>query len=63
VDIPSFDEVAELLRRTDVPVFSRSVLGIEYSTLASIIYPTPPYKHFTITKRDGSPRLSTALQN
>lgn len=45
-----------MLTRTDVPIFSRSVLGIEYSKLASIIYPTPPYKHFAITKRDGSLR-------
>lgn len=44
------------MTRNDVSLFSRSVLGIEYSKLASIIYPAPPYKHFIITKRDGSPR-------
>ena len=54
--IQSFEEVVEQLTGADVHLFSRSVLGIEYSELASIIYPTPPYKHFTITKRDGSPR-------
>ncbi|VVE05532.1 hypothetical protein PIN31009_02345 [Pandoraea iniqua] len=56
MDIHSLDDLGELLTRTDVAVFSRSVLGIEYSKLASIIYPTPPYKHFIIKKRDGSPR-------
>ncbi len=54
--IQSLEEVAERITRTDVPIFCRSVLGIEYRQLAPIIYPTPPYKHFAITKRDGSPR-------
>lgn len=56
VGIPSLDEEAELLTRTDVATFSRSVLGIEYSAVSFIIYPTPPYKFFAIKKRDGSPR-------
>lgn len=51
-----FDSASESLIRTDVTHFSQLVLGIEYSTLASIIYPAPPYKHFIIAKRDGSPR-------
>jgi RNA-directed DNA polymerase len=32
-------------------------LGIPYHQLASIIYPTPPYRHFSIKKRNGSPRF------
>ena len=56
MSILDFEELGELLTRTDVPLFSRSVLGVEYSKVASIIYPTPPYKHFAIKKRDGSPR-------
>lgn len=54
--IQSLEEFSELLTRTDVALFSRSVLSIEYSKLASIIYPSPPYKQFSIAKRDGSPR-------
>lgn len=36
---------------------SSKVLGVPYSTLQALIYPRPPYKSFTINKRNGSPRL------
>lgn len=57
VAISSLDDIFEQLARYYVTTFSATVLGIEYRQLAAIIYPTPPYKHFSIKKRNGSPRL------
>lgn len=47
----------DILLRHDVDHMSNKVLGVPYSTLKALIYPSPPYKSFIITKRNGSPRL------
>lgn len=49
--------LSELFIRTDVDYMSRHLLGVPYSELQVLIYPRPPYKSFTITKRNGAPRL------
>lgn len=46
-----------LLLQNDVYYMSRKILGVPYSTVQALIYPLPPYKSFTITKRNGSPRV------
>jgi len=51
-----FEQLGEILACTDVHFFSQSILGVDYNSLARIIYPAPSYKNFTISKRDGSPR-------
>ena len=33
------------------------VLGVPYAELKALIYPSPPYKHFFVNKRDGTPRM------
>ena len=43
--------------RVDVHHMSRELLGIPYSRLQAIIYPRPPYKSFTIKKRNGTLRF------
>lgn len=43
--------------RTNVEYMSIHLLGKPYSDVEKIIYPTPPYKSFLITKRSGAPRL------
>ena len=43
--------------RMDVEYMSTHLLGTPYSEVQKIIYPTPPYKVFVITKRSGAPRL------
>lgn len=50
------DGLEQLLMRIDVKYASLQVLGIPYDELKALIYPHPPYKHFIVTKRDGSPR-------
>lgn len=57
VAIPSADEFAEAMLRNHVTWFSRNALGVDYEKLKRMIYPRPPYKHFTIMKRNGSPRV------
>lgn len=42
--------------RSEPQSFSLNVLGMPYDSLKAIIYPRPPYKSFTIKKRDGSDR-------
>ncbi len=56
----STDSIAkfhELLIRNAVSYMSNHLLGMPYSELMALIYPRPPYKTFTITKRNGSPRI------
>jgi len=36
---------------------SHHLLGVSYSELKKLIYPHPPYKSFTISKRNGAPRI------
>ena len=50
-------ELTKLLIRVDVKWMAKDVLGISYDELKNLIYPHPPYKHFIVRKRDGSPRL------
>lgn len=57
VAIASVDALAEAMLRTNVNWFSDEVTGMPYSKLKQIIYPRPPYKHFTIKKRNGNPRM------
>jgi RNA-directed DNA polymerase len=57
VAIPSAAELAEAILRNNVTWFSSQALGVPYSQLKRMLYPRPPYKHFTITKRNGSPRV------
>ncbi|MBI0326969.1 reverse transcriptase domain-containing protein [Burkholderia plantarii] len=57
VAIPSADALFESLARNNVNWFSHHILGISYAHLKRMIYPRPPYKHFSITKRNGSPRV------
>lgn len=51
------DGFEQLLVRIDVKCMSFHVLGLPYDELKALIYPCPPYKHFIVSKRDGSPRL------
>ncbi|WP_260432258.1 reverse transcriptase domain-containing protein [Burkholderia sp. Bp9140] len=53
----SIEAILEELARQKVFWFSTHVLGIAYSELKAIIYPQPPYKHFTIKKRNGTDRV------
>ncbi|RBB31838.1 RNA-directed DNA polymerase [Burkholderia reimsis] len=55
--VASIDEIIESLVRNNPAWFSRRILGIPYSTLKEIVYPRPPYKRFTIKKRDGTDRV------
>lgn len=56
VTLPSMDQIVEALVRSNPAWFSRNVLGMTYDSLKAIIYPRPPYKSFTIKKRDGTDR-------
>lgn len=47
----------DLFIRTDVKYMSRHLLDVPYSELQKLIYPHPPYKTFTIKKRNGTPRV------
>jgi RNA-directed DNA polymerase len=49
--------LSELLIRTDVSFMSTKLFGVPYSDLKELIYPLPPYKSFTIKKRNGAPRF------
>ena len=53
---PSMDPLIEALIRNNPSSFSRRVLGMPYDRLKAIIYPRPPYKSFTLKKRDGTDR-------
>lgn len=55
--IPNIDAIIESAVRSNISFFSRRVLGISYDRLKAIIYPRPPYRSFTIKKRDGTARL------
>ncbi|WP_259344005.1 reverse transcriptase domain-containing protein [Burkholderia pseudomallei] len=55
--LASLDQIIEGLVRNHTAWFSSRILGIPYSTLKGIIYPRPPYKRFTIKKRDGTDRV------
>ncbi|MBR8378687.1 trypsin-like peptidase domain-containing protein [Burkholderia cenocepacia] len=50
------DQIIEALVRSNPSFFSRRVLGMSYGSLKAIVYPRPPYKSFTIKKRDGTDR-------
>lgn len=50
-------EVHDLMMRVDVEYMSQHLLGSKYSDIQKIIYPSPRYKSFLISKRNGSPRL------
>jgi len=56
VILPSMDQIVESLVRSNSAWFSRNVLGMKYDSLKAIIYPRPPYKSFTIKKRNGTDR-------
>jgi RNA-directed DNA polymerase len=43
--------------RTDVDYMSKHLLGVEYSVIKRLIYPSPSYKSFIINKKNGSPRV------
>ncbi len=47
----------EALVRCDVDYMARHVFGVPYSAIQGVIYPSPRYKSFVITKRNGSPRV------
>lgn len=51
------DGLEQLLMRIDAKYMAFHVLGTPYEELKALIYPLPPYKHFIVTKRDGSPRV------
>lgn len=53
----SLDDIHSQFIRTSVSYMSRNLLGVPYSELKELIYPRPPYKTFTITKRNGTPRI------
>lgn len=53
----SFAELNARLIRSSVHYMSSVLLGVPYSELQALIYPRPPYKSFTITKRNGTPRV------
>jgi len=55
--LASIDEIIESLVRNNPAWFSRRILGIPYSTLKEVVYPRPPYKRFTIKKRNGTDRV------
>lgn len=55
--LASLDQIIESLVRNNPVWFSSRILGIPYSTLKGIVYPRPPYKRFTIKKRDGTDRV------
>lgn len=57
VAISSATALNETILRNSATWFSSHALGIPYSQLRKMVYPTPPYKHFVLTKRDGSPRV------
>ncbi|HDR9033317.1 TPA: hypothetical protein QDB07_000766 [Burkholderia vietnamiensis] len=54
--LPSIDQIIEALVRKHTSSFSQRVLGMPYDALKALIYPRPPYRSFTIKKRDGSDR-------
>ena len=56
--MPTFVFPSHAVRiRTDVEYMSAHLLGKPYGDVQKIIYPTPPYKVFLISKRSGAPRL------
>lgn len=57
------EETLEGLSRNVVTCFSNHVLGVSYSVLRGMIYPSPPYKTFIIKKRDGSHRVISEPRN
>lgn len=54
---PTLADLHETLIRHNVDFMSGEVFGMPYSALKQVIYPTPPYRSFIITKRNGSPRV------
>ena len=51
------DDPHSLLIQSHVDWMSKELFDLDYSNLKKIIYPAPRYKTFTLTKRDGSPRI------
>lgn len=51
------NDLEHAIVRIDVKWMSSKVLGVSYDEVKKLIYPNPPYKHFVIKKRDGSPRI------
>jgi S1-C subfamily serine protease len=47
----------EILIRCDVDYMSQHIFSMPYADLAKLIYPSPRYKAFVISKRDGTPRV------
>ncbi|HEX7642190.1 MAG TPA: reverse transcriptase domain-containing protein, partial [Burkholderiaceae bacterium] len=57
-DVEEFDwPTGALAARTDVKWMSELILGVPYSEIKALVYPTQPYKYFCISKRDGTLRL------
>ncbi|MDP2804648.1 MAG: reverse transcriptase family protein, partial [Gallionellaceae bacterium] len=57
LSIGSLTDFHVLLLRTNVSYMSNNLLGLPYAELKELIYPHPPYKTFTIAKRNGTPRI------
>jgi len=53
----TFTPFHNILLRTDVDYMSEHLLGVEYSVIKGLIYPSPPYKSFIINKKNGSLRV------
>lgn len=47
----------EILICCDVDYMSQHIFSMPYADLAKLIYPSPRYKAFVISKRDGTPRV------
>lgn len=51
------DSVTRLYSQTDVHSMSKGVLGLDYSEVQKILYPSPAYRGFLLKKRSGGNRL------
>lgn len=56
IRFPSLVSFSDYLLRNDLEFMSEHVLGKPYSTVKSLIYPSPRYRSFAIEKRNGAPR-------
>lgn len=56
-DLAEAAKWAEIWRHTDVHLFAADVFDLAYENVQGIIYPTPPYKTFTMAKRSGGHRV------
>ncbi|MDH6593481.1 RNA-directed DNA polymerase [Variovorax sp. TBS-050B] len=50
-------EFHDLFVRSDVPYFSKHILGIDYSKVERVIYPRPRYTSFVLAKANGANRI------